>query len=48
MEDINKKAQDDELNIEKGEDIHHYAPRKFKPVPKVIKTKEKDNKDKKK
>lgn len=41
MEDINKKAQDNELNIEKGEDLSR-QPRKFIPVPKV----NKDKKDK--
>lgn len=38
MEDINKKAKDDELNLSKGEDIHK-QPRKFIPVPKVKKDK---------
>lgn len=36
MEDIKKKAQDNELNIEKGEDLSR-QPRKFIPVPKVKK-----------
>lgn len=38
MEDIKKKAQDNELNIEKGEDLSR-QPRKFIPVPKVNKDK---------
>lgn len=40
MEDIKKKAKDDELNIEKGRDIHK-QPRKFIPVPKVKNDKKK-------
>lgn len=40
MEDIRKKAKDDELNLEKAKDIHK-QPRKFIPVPKVIKGKKK-------
>lgn len=40
MEDIRKKAKDDELNSEKAKDIHK-QPRKFIPVPKVIKGKKK-------
>lgn len=39
MENINKKALDDELNIEKGEELSR-PPRKFIPVPKVNRSKE--------
>lgn len=42
MEDIRKKAKDNELNLEKGEDIHK-QPRKFIPVPKVKDIKKKVN-----
>lgn len=38
MENINKKALDDELNIEKGEELSR-PPRKFIPVPKLIEAK---------
>lgn len=38
MEDIKKKAKDDELNLEKAKEIHK-QPRKFIPVPKVKKNK---------
>lgn len=47
MEEIGKKAQDDELNIEKGQDLHK-QPRKFIPVPKVKPEKDKDKKEQKK
>lgn len=47
MEDIKKKVQDDELNIEKGQDLHR-QPRKFIPVPKVKSEKDKDKKEQKK
>lgn len=47
MEDIRKKAHDDELNITKGNDLHK-SPRKFIPVPKVKEQKgSKNGKDKK-
>lgn len=44
MENINKKAFDNELNIEKGEDLSR-SPRKFIPVPKVNISKEKHKND---
>lgn len=47
MEEIGKKAQDNELNIEKGQDLHK-QPRKFIPVPKVKPEKYKDKKEQKK
>lgn len=47
MEEIGKKAQDDELNIEKGQDLHKQS-RKFIPVPKVKPEKDKDKKEQKK
>lgn len=47
MEDIGKKAQDNELNIEKGQDLHR-QPRKFIPVPKVKSDRGKDKKEQKK
>ena len=43
MEDINKKAQDDELN--KAEEEIGERPRKFIPVPKVKKEKNNENSD---
>lgn len=42
MEDIKKKAQDDELNKSKEE--FGKTPRKFIPVPKVKKDKKPDKK----
>jgi hypothetical protein len=44
MENINKKALDDDLNIEKGEELSR-PPRKFIPVPKVNRSKEKPKND---
>lgn len=43
MEDINKKAQDDELN--KAEEEIGERPRKLIPVPKVKKSKNNENSD---
>ena len=43
MEEINKKAMDDELN--KSEDSIENPPKKFIPVPKVKKKSENDNKN---
>lgn len=46
MEDIGKKAHDDEFN--KGKEDIGKAPRKFIPVPKVKPEKDKDKKGQKK
>lgn len=35
MEDIKKKAEEDELNVEKDKDIQKQPTRKFIPVPKL-------------
>ena len=43
MEDINKKAQDDELN--KAEEEISERPRKFIPVPKIKKEQNNENSD---
>jgi hypothetical protein len=40
MEDISKKAEEDELNITKAEEFGK-APKRFIPVPKVKGNKEK-------